>query len=263
LRDNNAFNNTGVGRGALLANTSGGSNTAVGRSALAANTTGNNNTAVGSGALTSNTSGNGNAVLGINALVSNSTGTGNIAVGFAAGSVATAPESSIFIGNSGAAADTNTIKIGTQGTQTRAFIAGISGVPTGVADAINVLIDSNGQLGTVNSSRRYKEDIQPMADTTATLMKLRPVTFRYIKPYADGGKPIQYGLIAEEVAEVLPDLAVFNADGQPETVKYHLLPSFLLAGYQEQQKTIAAQAETIAALERRLSRLEAKQARRD
>jgi len=100
------------------------------------------------------------------------------------------------------------------------------------------------------------------------LAKLRPVTFRYIKPYADGSKPIQYGLIAEEVAEAFPYLAVFNADGQPETVKYHLLPTFLLEGFQEQQRVIAAQAGEIlqqrahmAALEERLQAIEAMLAR--
>ena len=125
---------------------------------------------------------------------------------------------------------------------------------TGVADAIPVLIDSNGQLGTVSSSRRYKEDIQPMGAMSDMLARLRPVSFRYIKPYADGSKPIEYGLIAEEVAEVFPYLAVFNDEGQPETVKYHLLPTFLLEGFQEQQRVIAAQAERIDALEARLRR---------
>src|SRR5690242_20641068 len=95
-----------------------------------------------------------------------------------------------------------------------------------------------------------------MADVSAMLAKLRPVTFRYKKPQNGGEHPLQYGLIAEEVAEVFPDLAVFK-DGQPETVKYHLLPSFLLAGWQAQQKTIAAQASRIEALEARLARLEA------
>jgi hypothetical protein len=110
---------------------------------------------------------------------------------------------------------------------------------------------------------------------SAALLKLRPVTFRYKKPYADGGKPIQYGLIAEEVAEVLPDLAVFNRDGQPETVKYHLLPAFLLNEYQRQekinlaqaelaqrqQKTIQAQAERVAALSQDVDDLKALLAR--
>ena len=116
-----------------------------------------------------------------------------------------------------------------------------------------------------------------MGDVSATLLKLRPVTFRYNKPYAGGSKPIQYGLIAEEVAEVLPDLAVFNRKGQPETVKYHVLPSLLLAAYQRQQQTItaqseqaerqrqtiAAQREQIAALEQRLATIESRLAKLD
>ena len=139
-------------------------------------------------------------------------------------------------------------------------------------DAVDVLIDSTGQLGTFVSSRRYKEDIQSMGAMSDMLAKLRPVTFRYRKSCADGSKPIAYGLIAEEVAEVFPYLAVFNAEGQPETVKYHLLPTFLLAGYQEQQRVIAAQAEQLARqrdeivaveerLQRRLMELEAQLAR--
>jgi len=100
-----------------------------------------------------------------------------------------------------------------------------------------------------------------MRDMSVTLMKLRPVTFRYKKPYADGAKPVQYGLIAEEVAEVLPDLAVFNKEGRPETVKYRLLPPLLLSAYQAQQRTIQAQAASISALEQRLRRLEAQLAR--
>jgi hypothetical protein len=96
-----------------------------------------------------------------------------------------------------------------------------------------------------------------MGGASAALLKLRPVTFRYRTPYDDGSKPIQYGLIAEEVAEVMPDLTVFNEKGQPETVKYHLLPALLLNEVQQQQKTIQSQAELISALERRLSSLEA------
>jgi len=225
--------------GLLFLHNIGGENTALGREAL------------------SNNSGIENTALGYRALMSNTTGSANIAIGNFAGFNPTAPSNSIFIGNTGAAADTNTIKIGTQGTQLRTFIGGIRGRVTGVNDAIAVGIDSNGQLGVASSSRRYKQDIQPMGDVSAVLQKLRPVTFRYKKPYADGGKPIQYGLIAEEVAEELPDLAVFNKDGQPETVKYHLLSTFLLAAYQRQQRIIETQAETVAALERRLSALEA------
>jgi hypothetical protein len=154
------------------------------------------------------------------------------------------------------AADTTTIKIGTQGTQTSTFIAGIAG--TNIASNSVVFVDATtGQLGIVSSSRRYKEDIQPIGAMTDMLAALRPVSFRYKKAYADGSKPLQYGLIAEEVAEVFPYLAVLNDKGQPETVKYHQLPTFLLEGFQEQQRVIAAQAERIAALEERLQSIEA------
>jgi len=100
-----------------------------------------------------------------------------------------------------------------------------------------------------------------MGAMSEMLARLRPVSFRYKKPYDDGSRPIQYGLIAEEVAETMPDLTVFNEKGQPETVKYHLLPALLLNEVQRQQKTIQSQAEIISALERRLSRLEAQMSR--
>jgi len=231
-----------VGRSALIVNSTGSFNTAIGDIALGANTTGNSNTAIGSGALP-NTIGGTNTAVGVDTLVNNTTGTGNIALGYQAGFMPNASNNSILIGNAGELADTATIRIGT--AQTRTFIAGLRGRTTGNANAVTVLIDSNGQLGTVNSSRRYKEDIHLMGDVSETLMRLKPVTFRYKKPYADGSKPVQYGLIAEEVAEVLPDLAVFNERGQPETVKYHLLPALLLAGYQQQQRTIQSQSDQI------------------
>ena len=101
------------------------------------------------------------------------------------------------------------------------------------ADGVAVLIDSDGQLGTISSSRRYKQDIEDMADASAALNDLRAVTFRYKQAFDDGSKPIQFGLIAEEVAEVFPELVVFGEDGQPETVKYHLLSSLLLNEFQK------------------------------
>ena len=104
-----------------------------------------------------------------------------------------------------------------------------------VTGGSTVLMDANGQMGTISSSRRYKEDIHSLAETGVgeRLQQLRPVTFRY-KKSSDGKNPVQYGLIAEEVAEVFPDLAVLNEDGQPETVKYHLLAPLLLNEVQEQ-----------------------------
>jgi hypothetical protein len=260
LDNSTGANNTAVGINALTQNTTGFNNTALGTGALQNNNTGANSIALGPGALFGNTTGGNNTAVGFQALVNNTTGSGNVAIGFSAGSNATGPSNSIFIRNDGAEGDISTIKIGTQGTQTTTFIAGISSAT--VANSAAVLIDTTtGQLGTVSSSRRYKEDIKPMDDMSAALQKLRPVTFRYKTPYVGGPKPIEYGLIAEEVAEVLPALAVFNKDGQPETVKYHLLPAFLLAGYQQQQRIIQAQTKQVAALQRRLSRLEAQLAR--
>jgi hypothetical protein len=156
--------------------------------------------------------------------------------------------------------DNGGIRIGTQGTnsinQTSFFAAGIRGVTTGNNDAIPVVIDSNGQLGTVSSSRRFKEDIHDMDTVSSGLMRLRPVTFRYQKPFADGSKPIQYGLIAEEVADVYPDLVAHSADGQIETVKYQVLDSMLLNELQKEHKQVQEQAETIRVLEARLAVLE-------
>jgi hypothetical protein len=140
--------------------------------------------------------------------------------------------------------------------QTSFFAAGIRGVTTGNNDAIPVVIDSNGQLGTVSSSRRFKEDIHDMDTVSSGLMRLRPVTFRYQKPFADGSKPIQYGLIAEEVADVYPDLVAHSADGQIETVKYQVLDSMLLNELQKEHKQVQEQAETIRVLEARLAVLE-------
>jgi hypothetical protein len=111
------------------------------------------------------------------------------------------------------------------------------------------MIDSNGQLGTVSSSRRFKEDIQDMGDASSGLMRLRPVTFRYKKPFADGSMPIEYGLIAEEVADVYPDLVAHSADGQIETVKYQVLDSMLLNEVQKQAELIRSLEERLAALE--------------
>ena len=136
-----------------------------------------------------------------------------------------------MIGNNGVSTDDSTIRIGSSKigqSQTKTFVAGIRGATYDIFSALNVVIDSNGQLGTINSSRRYKEDIHDMADASSNLLRLRPVTFRYKKPYADGSKQIDYGLIAEEVAEVYPDLVVTNKDGQIETVQYQKLTPMLL-----------------------------------
>lgn len=150
--------------------------------------------------------------------------------------------------------DSGQIKIGTEGTQTKTFIAGIRGITTGVAGAVTVMIDSEGQLGTVSSSASTKRDIANIARASEKLLGLRPAQFRYKQHGPDGA--IQYGLIAEEVAEVFPELVVYGSDGKPETLKYHLLAPLLLNELQAQNETLRRQSHVNAELRRRLDRLE-------
>jgi len=245
--------NTASGYGALVDNTSGSANTAGGYDALSNNTTGNYNTATGNSAMFGNTTGLNNTGLGADTLYANISGNNNIAVGYQAGYNVLA-SNNIQIGNQGTGADSGTIRIGTPGTQTTAFIAGIS---TSNVTGATVQVSPGGQLGIAVSSRRYKEDIHDMGETSSGLMRLRPVTFRYKKAFDDGSQPVQYGLIAEEVAEVYPDLVARSADGQIETVKYQLLDPMLLNELQKQNATITAQKEQIRTLEERLARIEA------
>jgi hypothetical protein len=264
----NGFKNAAFGSGALQHNTLGDDNTATGDSALGSSTIGCCNTASGSGAMFRTTAGSGNAATGQGALYSNTTGNSNTAAGAAALYSNTIGSNNVAIGNraafnvsggngnnihiasQGSVGDNGTIRIGDPSTQSSFFAAGVRGATTGKNDAIPVMVDSAGQLGTVSSSRRFKEDIQDMDDASHDLMRLRPVTFRYKQPFADGSKPIQYGLIAEEVGEVYPDLVAHSADGQIETVKYQVLDSMLLNEVQRQQAEIHR-------LEERLAKLEA------
>jgi hypothetical protein len=253
--------NTGTGGQALLFNTTGSGNTATGFNALLNNTIGYSNTACGLSALISNTTGADNTACGYRALDSNTTGARNVAVGRHAGSSLTTGNDNIAIGNVGVAAEGGTIRIGTSGTHTRAFIAGIRGVTTGVANAIPVLIDGAGQLGTVSSSRRFKEEIRDMGDATERLLDLRPVTFRYKPDVQQGERPLEYGLIAEEVAEVFPDLVVYDEEGRPFTVKYHLLSSMLLNQLKRQARELEEQRGELARLRRLETRVAAVEAR--
>ena len=251
--------NTATGSYALQANTSGGANTATGAFALGVNNIGSDNTADGYAAMASNSTGYQNTALGYNTLSANSSGVNNVAIGYNAASNITAgtnniaiganaasnvtgtDSNNIEIGTSGTSTDNGVISIGTSGVQTSFFAQGIYGVSSGNNSAIPVLIDSSGQLVTVSSSRRFKEDIQDMGEASSGLMRLRPVTFRYKKPLSDGSQPMQYGLIAEEVAEVYPDLVSYSAEGQIETVKYQVLDSMLLNEVQRQQAEIREQ----------------------
>jgi trimeric autotransporter adhesin len=257
--------NTASGSQAFYNNTTGFSNTASGYQALFSNTTGGANTASGSRALFSNTTGNFNTASGLNAGFFLQSGNSNIMVGFQAGAKLRSNESNnIDIGNEGLTGDgtftTGVIRIGTDfsqdpscniGCQTATYIAAISGTP--VSAGSPVLVDTYGQLGTIPSSRRYKEDIHDMGAASDGLLRLRPVTFRYKKPYADGSKPIQYGLVAEEVADVYPDLVVRGKDGQVETVQYYKLDAMLLNEVQKLDKLHAADQAEIAQLQSQIA----------
>ncbi len=228
--------NTGCGFHSLTTISTGTFNTAVGINTLSGVTTGSSNTAIGSLSLTL-TTGDENTAIGSGVLNSITTGARNTAMGVAAGSGLTSTESNnIMIGNTGTAGDNNIIRIGTFGSgirqQNQCFIAAIRDITTTNNDAIAVLIDSAGQLGTVSSSARYKENVVPMGSDTDRLMNLRPVTFNMI---SDESKSKRYGLIAEEVALVFPELVVYK-DGQPETVKYHDLAVMLLNEFQKLKK---------------------------
>ena len=222
--------NTAIGMNALFSNTSGNTNTATGQRALFANTAGHHNTADGLQSMLSNTTGTFNTATGLNALGSNTSGGFNIAMGAAAGYNLTTGSNNIDIGNRGAAGESNTIRLGTQGTQTATFIAGISGTPVSGPD---VVVSSTGKLGIVASSARYKKDITDMGARSDGVMKLRPVTFRYKN---DEQGVTQYGLVAEEVEKVYPELVTYGADGKVETVRYSMLTSMLL---NEVQKRIS------------------------
>ncbi len=247
------INNTAVGINALTANTFGNNNAAVGSFALSANTGGLGNTALGRSALAANLTGNNNAAVGLQALLNN-TGSNNVAIGSQAGLSATTGNNNIYIGHFGVAAEGNTIRIGTSGTQAATFMAGITGVSvTGSA----VMVDGNGQLGVTVSTQRAKEDIRDMGEASEGLLRLRPVTFRYRQPSSDGSKPLQYGLIAEEVAEVMPELVVYDKDGLPQTVQYHVLPALLLNELQRQQAKLQQQQGELAELRARLEKQDA------
>ena len=246
-----------IGLGELaLNNAFGTANIAIGSQTIGGPGSGGvRNIAVGNSAMYSN-GGTGNVAMGYSALDS-STGNFSIAIGDLAGSNHFGANNyDIYIGASvgvSGATESNTIRIGDNSNYQRFFAGGIRGVTTGSANAVAVMIDSQGQLGTVSSSRRFKMDIQDMGDVSNGLMRLRPVTYRYIQGYADGSHPIDYGLIAEEVAEVYPDLVVKNAAGEVETVQYHKVNALLLNEVQKQRREIDALLARLATLERALA----------
>jgi Chaperone of endosialidase len=244
--------NTAVGLSALSSVAVGGYNVGVGFSALSS-TTSSSNTAVGYLAGSAVTTGSSNVLLGYGAGYAITTGSGNIAIGGAAGTVVTTGSHNIHVGNSGVSGDNATIRIGGQGVQLNTFIGGIRGQTPATASPHTVVIGSDGELGSVVSSRRFKDDIADMGDASTRLFALRPVTFRYKQPMRDGSRPIDFGLIAEEVADVFPELATTDQDGVIDGVAYHKLPALLLNELQKQQRTIDALQHEVAELKRLLS----------
>jgi hypothetical protein len=236
-------NNTATGRLALSSNDSGNQNMADGWTALAANVNGSRNTASGGSALSSNTTGSDNTADGQFSLNSNTTGNNNIAVGEGAGSNLDTGDNNIEIGNQGNSGEANTIRLGDPTVHTAAFVAGIFGSST-ATPGMPVYVDSNGKLGTLPSSERFKEDIRPMNAASDEIFSLKPVTFHY-KPEVMKEAAAQFGLVAEDVAKVDCDLVVRDAKGKIQSVRYEAVNAMLLNEFikehrqvQEQQKEI-------------------------
>src|SRR5215471_3811598 len=251
--------NTAVGTQALFANTIGDSNTAVGAEALRYNTTGTNNTAVGVNALPNNnaesntgvgnealfnnTTGSLNTAIGWQALDENTTGFGNIAVGSHAGQGIVTGNSNIGIGNSGFfPGDSGTIRIGQNRIHSATYIAGISGQTASGGAA--VFVNTDGKLGTLTSSARFKTDIKSMDNTSEAILALKPVTFRY-KKEIDTQRTPQFGLVAEDVEKVNPDLVIRDREGKSYTVRYEAVNAMLLNEFLKEHKRVREQGATI------------------
>jgi hypothetical protein len=255
LRSNTVgTNNTATGSVALYSNTTGSFNSATGEYALFFNTTGSSNTACGVATLSDNTTGNYNTAFGDEALrvsttadentavgyvaLRNTTGAGNIGLGALAGINLTTGNNNIDIGSQGKAGEADTIRLGDRALHTATYIAGINGatVPKGVA----VIIDADGHLGTITSSARYKERIQPINKASEAILALKPVTFHYKKEYDPEGIP-QFGLVAEEVEKVNSDLVVRDEDGNPYSVRYEAVNAMLLNEFIKEHRKVEQQ----------------------
>ena len=272
---NTADSNTAVGAAALLLNTTGDDNTAVGTDALVFNDSGHSNNAVGAFALFNNTIGNDNAAIGrlslfhntegvantatgTEALASNITGIGNTAIGYHALTNATG-DGNVALGyNAGLSVTTasNVIAIGNLGANVSnsCFIGNIRGSTGAMGDGIPVLIDSRGQLATSPSSRRFKKEIKPMDKASDAILALKPVTFHY---KTDGTGTPQFGLIAEEVEKVNPDLVVRDEKGEIYTVRYEAVNAMLLNEFLKEHRKIETLEATVADLAAELRQVRA------
>jgi hypothetical protein len=230
---NNADDNTAFGAAALLFNATGTSNTAVGAFALENNDSGSSNTANGALALEANTIGNVNTAVGTGALSSNTSGSGNTALGFFACSDVTTANSVTCIGSDAFGADvTNTT-----------WISGVYNVTTQSPTTLPVVVSNDGQLGTTPSSRRFKKDIKPMDSASKAILALKPVTFHY---KSDKTNTAQFGLVAEEVAEVNPDMVVRDKGGEIYSVRYDAVNAMLLNEFLKEHKKVENLEATVA-----------------
>jgi hypothetical protein len=245
--------NMAVGFDALYSNTTGGSNTATGTSSLYQNTTGAGNVAVGYGALAPNKSGNNNVAVGALVLYSNTTGSNNIAVGTSAGAALTTGDDNIDIGNPGVFAESSTIRIGSSGTQTATYLAGVQGV---AVTGAQVVVNASGQLGVKASSARFKEAIKPMNKASEAILSLSPVSFRYKKELDPKGE-LQFGLVAEEVAKVAPQLVARDDQGHPFSVRYDEVNAMLLNEFLKAHKALAQETDKNRAQEETIEQLKA------
>jgi len=240
---NTADENTATGAGALLSNSTGPSNTANGAFALFSNTTGIGNTAMGWQTLFSNTTGSGNTAIGWRALANNTTGGTNTAIGFNAGSNVTTADDVICIGPIYGANVSNSC-----------YIANIWGATVDPGTALNVIVDTNGKLGTALSSRHFKHDIKPMDQASEGVLALKPVTFEYKN---DKKNTPQFGLIAEEVAKVNPNLVVRDNGGEILTVRYDAVNAMLLNEFLKEHKAFVEEQLKVQKLEVTVAALEA------
>jgi hypothetical protein len=261
--------NAAVGVNALYQNTTGNWNVAVGNSALADNTTGPANSAFGNIALVSNTTGAGNAAFGSGALRNNTAGFDNIGIGENAGCLLASGFNNIHIGSFGVDTESNTIRIGrvvpqmncdgfTIPAHTATYIAGTYGATTSGGTA--VYINSDGQLGTFTSSARFKDEIKPMDQASEAVLALKPVAFRYKHEIDPKGIP-QFGLVAEDVEKVNPDLVVRDEKGRPYSVRYEQVNAMLLNEFLKEHREVQEQKATIAQLKSSVEGQEAANAR--
>jgi hypothetical protein len=251
--------NTASGIAALGFNTTGNSNTAIGYNALYFNSTAKNNTAIGYNALSFSGTGTNNTAVGTQALLG-STGNHNIALGYQAGINLQTGNDDIYIDAHGAKGESNAIRLGRLGVQKNTYIVGISG--SVVAGGVGVIIDSDGRLGTSTSSARFKEAIKPMAKASEALLSLEPVTFRYKKDLDPNGIP-QFGLVAEQVAKVDPDLVARDQQGKPYTVRYEAVNAMLLNEFLKEHRKVEALEATVAKLQSTIEKVSARQEAQD